>query len=310
VSDIGLLTADLISGLEFGADEWGLFDDGGGLAIDADSFVALDLRVEASLSNHPIEDGGFANYNKVDRPFQGRLSYAQGGSVSDREAVLAQVQAAQDSLNLYTLVMPEDSFENVNVVAFDFSRRAQSGVGLLLIDVMVEEVRLTAPTQYEPAQENSAASDANNGTVSASAAEAPQRGSALVDSNTTVSASAAETPLRAAVVPSPSSPAVSTPEPAIVSAPSPAVVSNPTTGLLISQPDNYTAPAVVTEPQISFSQPSATPIDLVANPTGGYLLSSAPIDGRIPAPPAPTTTNPAFTENGRTIPMPSLSTLQ
>jgi hypothetical protein len=253
VSDIGLLTADLISGLEFGADEWGLFDDGGGLAIDADSFVALDLRVEASLSNHPIEDGGFANYNKVDRPFQGRLSYAQGGSVSDREAVLAQVQ---------------------------------------------------------PAQENSAASDANNGTVSASAAEAPQRGSALVDSNTTVSASAAETPLRAAVVPSPSSPAVSTPEPAIVSAPSPAVVSNPTTGLLISQPDNYTAPAVVTEPQISFSQPSATPIDLVANPTGGYLLSSAPIDGRIPAPPAPTTTNPAFTENGRTIPMPSLSTLQ
>jgi hypothetical protein len=327
VSDLVLLAADLIQDV-FSADEgWGLYRDDGGLVVSAETFASVDPRAESRLCNHPVEEGGFDTYNKVDMPFRARITFAQGGSVAERSATLDSLRAALASLDLCSLVMPEGTFVNLNVTAFDMSRKAVSGRGILIPDVLAEEVRIVAGTTYAPAQDNAAAADANNGTVapaspltsttSATAAEAP---GGLAGSSTTPSATAADGPFGngtiPATVPEPGFPSsvspadatvtppeaayVPQPQPASVAAPPPATVSNPSTGLLIQTPENYAGPTVMAEPQVNFSVPSPSG-DLVSDPTG-YQLTS-------PTYPVQTTPPPSSLNPGVFV-GPSVTTLQ
>ena len=119
---------------------WGIYLSGQ-LAIEADSILKVEVKESARISNAPQENGAFQAYNKVQAPFENRVQMTKGGNESERAAFLVALRAAKESLNLYDIVMPEMSYLNANITGFTMARSARSGVTLLTVEVMFEEVR-------------------------------------------------------------------------------------------------------------------------------------------------------------------------
>jgi hypothetical protein len=119
---------------------WGIYLNGS-LAIQADSILKVEHKSSARLSTAPQEKGAFQDYNKVQAPDEHRVQMTKGGGESERAAFLAAIKAAKESLNLYDIVMPEMTYANANITGYSFQRTARSGVTLLIVEMMFEEVR-------------------------------------------------------------------------------------------------------------------------------------------------------------------------
>lgn len=122
---------------------FGVFDLTGKQILNPDSFVSLHYTNSRKISSYPVEQGSFANYNKVNDPFQGVIKVAKGGSVSDREAFIGELKSLADSLELVKLVTPEAVFLNVNMEKFDYARQQQNGANMIVAECRFVEIRLT-----------------------------------------------------------------------------------------------------------------------------------------------------------------------
>lgn len=137
-----------------------------------DNIVEFGYRNEWNVSDYPVQDGSFASYNKVNNPFEVTLRMTKGGSVSDRQDFLEQIDAIAGTLDLYQIVTPEKTYENCNVIRYEVSRRGVKGAYFLEeVDLVVREIR-TVDAQYTTTAVNTAnAKDAsavgvtNQGTV-------------------------------------------------------------------------------------------------------------------------------------------------
>ena len=138
-----VLTQSSIAGLQllFG-EQWGVFLAGAPVIL-FDTFVSIDYRQSWNISDYPVERGAFESYNKVFTPFEARVSFASGGSEYNRAALLASVAAIAGTLQLYDVVTPEAVYLSVNVKHYDYHRTSSNGVGLIKVDLHLEEVRVT-----------------------------------------------------------------------------------------------------------------------------------------------------------------------
>lgn len=144
---------------------WGLFSDTGVPVLVGDSVIAVDYSKDHAISDYPTEAGGFQAYNKVARPYDARVTFAQGGTEADRADFLAQTEAACAALDLLTLVTPEVSYVRANPIRYAYRREARQGVTLLLVDVFVEEVRADAVTTFSNTKLPDGAAEVNGGAV-------------------------------------------------------------------------------------------------------------------------------------------------
>lgn len=122
---------------------WGIYLNGQ-IAIAADSILKIEYRGDSRITNAPQEKGAFQAVNKVQSPYQSRVQMTKAGSESDRATFLDALEAAKQSLNLYDIVMPEKSYLNANITGYSLARTARSGVTLLTVEVVFEEVRQAA----------------------------------------------------------------------------------------------------------------------------------------------------------------------
>ena len=152
-------------GALFGGLSWGIFDDGGNPVLTGDCVAEVGYRSESRISDYPVEQGGFASYNKVQLPIVGLVSFMVGGADRDRAAFLKTAQGLQTSLDLYSIVMPEITYPSVNVTGINYRRTSRQGATLLRVEVMFEEVRVTAQATFTNTATPSGASPVNSGTV-------------------------------------------------------------------------------------------------------------------------------------------------
>lgn len=159
-----LLAADAISAF-FGLfpQQWGIFLDGEPVVV-ADTVLTMEYRQDWRLSKYPQERGAFADYNKVSEPFEARLRFSTGGSLSDRQAMLESIKAIAPDTNLYDVVTPEDVYLSCNVTHYDYKRGAED-VGLLKVDVWLEEVRVTGAATFSDSKTPGGAAQVDNGLV-------------------------------------------------------------------------------------------------------------------------------------------------
>ena len=136
------LTSDLLGDVaSFGA-QWGIFS-GGMPVVIAETVTSLSYRQEYAISTFPVERGGFESYNKVAIPFEARIRFA-AGSLMMRDAMIASIAAIIGDTKTYDVVTPETVYQSVNVKRQEYDRSAQRGLGLLQVEVHVEEIRQTA----------------------------------------------------------------------------------------------------------------------------------------------------------------------
>ena len=147
------------------AQQWGLYDQSGLPAVIADNVQSLEVALEAQISDFPVENGGFASYNKVIRPFDVRIAMTKGGSVEERQAFVQQVQDAWQSLDLFNVVTPEVVYLDVNVVGVRRLVESDRGVGLMMLDVSLRKVRQTGRLAFTSTAQPASAGVSNNGAV-------------------------------------------------------------------------------------------------------------------------------------------------
>ena len=147
------------------AQQWGLYDQRGLPAVIVDNIQSLEVALEAQISDFPVENGGFASYNKVIRPFDVRLAMSKGGSVEDRQAFVQQVQDAWQSLDLFNVITPEVVYLDVNVVGVRRLVESDRGVGLMMLDVALRKVRQTGRLAFTSTAQPASAGVSNNGAV-------------------------------------------------------------------------------------------------------------------------------------------------
>jgi hypothetical protein len=157
---------------------WGVFDKDNNPVAQADSFVSIEFNKEFRLPNFPVAPNSFANYNKVELPYEARVTFSKGGSVSDRDDFLQALQDAVNSLDLYQVVTPEITYDNANLVRMNYRRQSTNGVTLLVVEIAIEQVRVSATQTFSNTKSPAANAAQNGGTVQPQEPDAAQAGAA------------------------------------------------------------------------------------------------------------------------------------
>jgi hypothetical protein len=109
--------------------------------VVTENVVAFDFGQQFDISDYPIEDGQFASYNKVYRPFDVTFRFSAGGDLLKRQALLDSIRAFVEDTNEYSVVTPDAVYLSVNLVGYRYRQSNNDGVGLIKVDVMARQVK-------------------------------------------------------------------------------------------------------------------------------------------------------------------------
>jgi hypothetical protein len=157
-----LLQADAVSLFGTIQAPWGVYLNNQPIAL-ADSVVSLRYRQDWRIADYPMEQGAFESYNKVQMPFDVLVKLSKGGSQVDRQAFLAAIDAAAQSLALYDVLTPERIFTSVNIAHVEYERTADRGKTLITVEIGLIEIRETATQSFANTKASSGADPENAG---------------------------------------------------------------------------------------------------------------------------------------------------
>lgn len=159
---------------------WGIFDTDYVPICDWDNIIAIDFLKEAKVCTYPLQGGAFEAYNKVQSPFDVRVTLSKGVDAGfdtgGRTAFMQTLQAATSALTRYQVITPEITYENLTVQHVDYRRESRSGVSLITADVWLTEIRETVTTKFTQTKQPAGAATVNNGTVAAQTPTTAQAG--------------------------------------------------------------------------------------------------------------------------------------
>jgi hypothetical protein len=130
-----LLASELVSSKLWRAAQvppaWGVFDSNFNQVVFPDSVLEFSNRQEYEIAHFPVQDGNFASYNKVIRPFEITLRLSKAGTMSERAAFLASLADLAASIALYTVITPERGYPDLNLDRYEVTRRGAKGAYFL-----------------------------------------------------------------------------------------------------------------------------------------------------------------------------------
>lgn len=147
------------------ASQWGIFTQGGRPIVNADNVASVEDGVEYRVADYPLEEGGYESYNKVATPREIRVAMSKGGTISDRQQFLSTLRTLEGDLEMYNVVTPEETFIDMNITGVRKSRTQANGASMLTVEVMLQEIRITATAEVSASKEPSGADDVNDGSV-------------------------------------------------------------------------------------------------------------------------------------------------
>lgn len=127
--------------------KWGLFLNGEQVLFP-DSVVTFSFKQDYELLDYPVEEGGFETYNKVIIPSEIQMRVAKGGAESNRAALIDTIDGLAQTLDLYTVVTPEASYLDYNIERYDYKRTNDNGVGMIIIDIHLRQVRVVTVPEF------------------------------------------------------------------------------------------------------------------------------------------------------------------
>ncbi|SDR17796.1 phage baseplate protein [Paraburkholderia tuberum] len=127
---------------------WVVVDQQGVVRITPDSVADLSYRGENRVATYPVEEGGFASFNKTAVPQELTLRLTCGGKNMSRELFLQELKFLRSSLELVTVVTPDETLDSYNIDRVDYKRTNTNGVSLIIAEVHFVEVRVSASATY------------------------------------------------------------------------------------------------------------------------------------------------------------------
>lgn len=121
--------------------QWSLNNASGEAVVRFTSFLSLDLRNESLVVSGPVEEGGFATYNKVETPLEVDVSLGIEGDDATLQTVLDTLDKLQAGTELLSLVTPNAEYQDLNLEGFNYRRRREDGLGVLWVDLSLVGVK-------------------------------------------------------------------------------------------------------------------------------------------------------------------------
>lgn len=142
----------------FPGEKWGIYETGSETAkVEVDSVIELGLNGSAEASTYKIESGSFVSYNKVRNPNAFMIRISKEGDAATRAYINEWLSANVEATTQFDIVMPEKRYNGYTLVEYRMLRSSSSGAGMIVADLMIQEVRETAALYS-----NSKIADANN----------------------------------------------------------------------------------------------------------------------------------------------------
>lgn len=103
--------------------------------------LSIDVKNESKLLTSPVEESGFASYNKVASPLDIYVELAASSSESGHAALLAALDKLASGTDLVSLVTPDKEYRFLNIESYSVKRTATEGATLLVAELHLLEVR-------------------------------------------------------------------------------------------------------------------------------------------------------------------------
>ena len=120
---------------------WTLQDEGGGTAVNFDVFLSMDFAGQNSVAHEPIEQGGFASYNKQDSPKEITVELACTKMYFSQQPVLENLDKLAHGVQKLSLVTPSSEYKNLNLEGYSYRRTEDMGAGMLVVELKLVEIR-------------------------------------------------------------------------------------------------------------------------------------------------------------------------
>lgn len=135
--------------------QYALLDSSQQEVLAPDSVVEVDVRADTGIMTHPIEQGTFSAYNRVQDPIVIRLMMACSGAKAQaggmtRDSFLATLRSLREGTQLVTVVTPDGTYPNMALKGFGYSKRAERGAITIWADTTWMEARSTGVTPAAP----------------------------------------------------------------------------------------------------------------------------------------------------------------
>lgn len=121
--------------------EWTLLDERGATAITFTSFIDIDVRNEGQALSYPVEEGGFANYNKVQSPLNIRVTLAVQGDEEDFDYTIYKLDEYTEGAVKLSVSTPATLYEDMTLESYSHKRTRENNAGLLTVELNLVEVR-------------------------------------------------------------------------------------------------------------------------------------------------------------------------
>lgn len=142
----------------FPGDKWGIYEAGSETAkVEVDSVVELGLNGSAEASTYKIEAGSFVSYNKVRNPNAFMIRISKEGNAATRAYINEWLATNVEATTVFDVVMPEKRYNGYTLVEYRMLRSSASGAGMIVADLMIQEMRETSALYS-----NSKIADSNN----------------------------------------------------------------------------------------------------------------------------------------------------
>lgn len=112
------------------------------------STASFEYAKDWRIADYQVEQGSFENYDKVELPFDVKVTLVNDDPTPLRQTFLATIDGMARSFDLYNVLTPEKVYLNCSVAHYDYKKTARSGVSMLIVDVWFQEIRETALTTF------------------------------------------------------------------------------------------------------------------------------------------------------------------
>lgn len=105
------------------------------------TIISLDFVDESNVVTSIIENGSFVSYNKVPLPAQIVMTVALDGMESEQQTTLDAIRTAKNSTDIFSVVTPFETYDNMNITGLRYSRTAEKGATRTFLDITLQEIR-------------------------------------------------------------------------------------------------------------------------------------------------------------------------
>lgn len=133
-----------------------------------DSAIEFDINADSNINSHPIEQGGFSAYNRVQEPISIRLLLACQGKRMSRKIFLSTLESLRQGTQIVTVSTPDTTYPNMTLKGYGYKKTAERGAVTIWADTQwVEQQSTNVTVSVPPTSQPQGAAVTNLGTLSA-----------------------------------------------------------------------------------------------------------------------------------------------